>query len=107
GIVPLKFGGAKFSRRQIQRREADAISNLSQGSEKVIFLRTERRVSGGSGRDHARHFTSHKFFRDPGIFHLLADGDLESLAYELGDVAFGGVVGYPAHRDRDPFFLVA
>ena len=36
GVGSLKFGGAKFSGREIERRETDAISDLSQGSRKLF-----------------------------------------------------------------------
>jgi len=37
--------------------------------------------------------------RRPGVFHLLADGDLEPLAQELGQVGIDGVMGHAAHGD--------
>ena len=76
-------------------------------AEKVIFLGAKLRVSRSARRHHASDFAFHQLLGNAGIFHLFADGHLESLADELGDVAFGGVVGNSAHRHGNAFFLVA
>ena len=59
------------------------------------------------GRKNASDFAADDLLRNFGIFHLLADGDLESLADQLGDVAFGCVIGHATHGDGDPFFLIS
>ena len=87
-----EFGRAKFARRKIQRREARpgfilgalmAVAVCSrrrldrhQRCEKIIFLRSQRRIGGGARRDHACDLAPHQLFRQTGIFHLLADCDL-------------------------------
>ena len=86
-------------------------SDLRQRGEKIIFVGPEKRIGGGAGRDHSRYFAAHKFcsdllFGDAGIFHLLADGNFETFADELANVAFGGVVRYSAHGHSDAFFFV-
>ncbi len=65
------------------------------------------RIRRRARRDHARDFALDDLLRHARIFHLFADGDLESLANQLGNVVLGRVVGHTAHRDGDAFFLVA
>ncbi len=47
------------------------------------------------------------FLGELGVLDLVADGDLVSLANELGDVALGGVVGNSAHGEGDAIYLLA
>ena len=104
---PLEFRGAKFSGGKIERRKADGIFRARHAGQEVVFLGAELRVSRGARRDHARDFALDQLLGDSRVLHLLADGDLESFADELGDVVFGRVVGHAAHGDGDAFFLVA
>ncbi len=58
-------------------------------------------------RDDARDFALDQFLGEPGVFHLVADGDAMALLDEARDVAFGGVIGHAAHGDGGALFLVA
>ncbi len=58
-------------------------------------------------REHARDLALHQLLGEPRVFHLLADGDLEALANELGNVVFRRVIGHAAHGNGDALFLVA
>ncbi len=77
------------------------------GAEKVVLLRAELRVGGGAGGDHAGDLAAHQLLGELGVLHLVADGDLVSLADELGDVALGGMVGNSAHGQGDAIDLLA
>ncbi len=55
-------------------------------------------VGQRAGRHHADDLAAHQPLGLLGVLHLLADGDPESLAHELGDVAVGGVERDAAHR---------
>ena len=107
GVFALKLGGAKFAGGEVEGGEADALSGLGDGGEEIVFFGTEGRICGGAGSDDASDFSPHQFFRQAWILDLLADCDFESLADQLRDIAFGGVVGYAAHGDGDAFFFVA
>ncbi len=103
----MKLGGAKLAGGKIERRETDVIAVLGNARQEIVFFRLKLRVSRRSRRDHARHFALYNLFRRPRVFHLFADGNLESLANQLGDIVLGRVIGHAAHRDGDAFFLVA
>ncbi len=75
--------------------------------QKIIFLGAKRGIGGGARRDYAGDFAPHQFLGHTRIFHLLADRDLESFADQLGNVAFGGMMRYAAHRYGDALFFVA
>ena len=60
----------------------------------------ELRVGDGARRDHADDLAPHELLALGGRLHLLAHGDLLPGADEAGDVAVGGVVRDPRHRDR-------
>ena len=106
-VFSLKFGGAKFAGGKIEGGESGALAGLRDRGEKIVFLGTERRIGRRARRDHARDFTPHQLLGQSRILHLLADGDLESLADQLRDVAFGSVVRHAAHGNGDAFFFVA
>ena len=89
------------------RRSRRARRSARRRARKLFSSELSEESAAVPGRDHASDFAPHQFLRNARIFHLLADGDLESLADQLRDVAFGGVVGNAAHRDGDAFFLVA
>ena len=74
---------------------------------KLFSSELEGRICGGAGGDDPRDFAPHQFLGQARIFDLLADRDLESLADQLRDVAFGGVVRHAAHGNGDAFFFVA
>ena len=107
GIVALKFGRTKFAGREIQCREAESISSPRHASQEIIFFRAEMHVSRGAWRKHTRDLALYQRLGNARIFHLFADGDLKSLADQLGNVTFGRVVRHAAHRYRDAFFLIA
>jgi hypothetical protein len=101
------FRGAKLAGGEIQRGEANPVSHLRQRCQEIIFFGPEKRIRRCSGRDHARDFAAHEFLGEASVFHLLADGDLETFANELADVAFRRVVRHSAHGHGDAFFFVA
>ena len=106
-IFPVKLGRAKFAGRKIQRRKPHAIAALRHRRQKIIFFRAKRRIRRRPRRDDPRHFPPHQLLGQPGIFHLLADGDFESLADELRDVSFSRMKRHAAHGNGHAFFLVA
>ncbi len=84
---------------------------MRESSEKIVFVRIKGRIGSGAWGDDARDFAAYEFRAELfpgelGIFHLLADGDFETFPDEFADVAFGGVVGNPAHGNGDTFFFV-
>src|SRR5208283_3137983 len=89
GVVALKLRGPKFAGREVKRRKPHGVASARYAAEKIILLGTEMRVGRSSRRQHARDFALHQLLRHAWVFHLLADGDLESLANELGDVVLG------------------
>ena len=107
GVFALEFGGAKFAGGKVEGGEADALSSLRDGGEKIVFFGAERGIGRCARGDDASDFSPHQLLRHSRVFDLLADGDLEALADQLRDVAFGGVMGDAAHRDGDAFFFVA
>ncbi len=67
------------------------------GGEEVVLLGPEVvRLQDQTRRHNADHIPLHDPFCLPRIFHLLADGDLESVLDEPGDVTGRGVPGYAA-----------
>ncbi len=106
-VFALELGGAKFAGGKVEGGEAHALAGLRDRGEKIVFLGTQRRICRRARRDYPSHFPPHQFLGQARILHLLADRDLESLADQLGDVAFGRVMGHAAHGDGDAFFLVA
>ena len=107
GIVAGKFGGAKLAGRKIECGESRGISGARDAGQKVVLLRTKLRVGRGARRQYARDLALHQLLGEPRVFHLLADGDLEALANQLGDVVLGRVIRHAAHGNGDAFFLVA
>src|SRR5579872_3364479 len=101
-----KLGCPKFTRRKVQSRKPHAISYLRERCEKVVLFRSERRIGGRARRNDPRHLSTNQLLRNLGIFHLFADGDLESTANQLSDVSLSRVVGHAAHRHCNSFFLV-
>ena len=107
GISSAKLSRAKFAGREIERRETYFVALLGNACQEVVLLRLELRVGRRARRDHARHFALDDLLRHPRVFHLIADGDLESLANQLGDVVLRRVIRHAAHRNGDALFLVA
>jgi hypothetical protein len=107
GRIAGKFGGAEFARRKIESGESDAIAEGCDGGQEVVLLGGSARSRGGAGSDYAGHFAADQLFCEARVFDLFANRDFEAAADQLGDIAFGGVIGNAAHRDVDAFFLVA
>ena len=103
----MKFGGAKLAGRQIERGKAGGVSGAGHAGQKVVFLRAQMRVGRGSRREHARDLALHQLLGQPRIFHLLADGDLESFANQFGNVVFRRVIRHAAHGNGGALFFVA
>ena len=104
---PVKLGGAKFAGGQVERGESGGVSRPRHAGQEVVLLRAELCVDRGARRQHARDFALHQLLGHARVFHLLADGDLEALADELGDVVVGRVIRHAAHGDGRALFLVA
>ena len=103
---------AEFSGRKIQCGEANAVANLCQCRQEIIFFRAQQGIRSRTWRDDPRHFAPHQFGADllpgqPRILHLLADGHLEAFADQFANVAFRGVMRNSTHRHGDAFFFVA
>ena len=87
-------------------RTASAASRLAPRASKQAVL-GER-----AGRDHARHLAVHDRLRPPllgrlWVFHLLADGDAEARADQLGEVGVGRVHRHAGHGDGLALVLAA
>ena len=65
------------------------------------------RFGGRAGRDYAHDFAADEFFAGAGFLHLIADGYAVPGADQPRDVAFRGVIGNAAHRDRLALFAIA
>ncbi len=87
-------GRAERARRAMQREE-----------EVVRGPVQELRVGDGARRDDADDLAPHQLLALGGRLHLLAHGDLLARSDEARDVAVGGVVRDPRHRDRPLAFL--
>src|SRR5260221_2674245 len=110
GAGAAKFGGLKFSSREIDEGEADrgCSSALRNGGEKIVFAGVENGdISGGARSYSADDFAAKEFFAEAGRFHLIADGDFETVADQASDVAVGGVIRHAAHGNGLTFFAVA
>ncbi len=107
GVIALELGGAKFASREIERRESHSIARARHAAQEVVLLGAEMRVGSGARREHPRDLALHQLLGDSRVLHLLADGDLESFANELGDVILSRVVGDTAHGYRNALLLVA
>ena len=106
-VGALKLGGAKFAGGKIKRGKASGVLCDTDRREKIILVGFQSRVGGGARSYYPRDLTAHQFFGQAGVFHLVADGHLETLAYQLGDVIFRAVVRHAAHGDGDALLLVA
>ncbi len=106
-VFSLELGGTKFAGGEVEGGKAGALAGLRDGGEEIIFFGTERRIRRRARCDHPGDFTPHQFLGQPRVLHLFADGDLESPANQLRDIAFGGMVRHAAHGDGDTFFLIA
>ena len=107
GRLAGKFGGSELAGGKIERGKSDVVADGCHGGEKVVFFGVEGGVGGGAGSDDAGHFAADEFLGEAGVFNLFANSDLETAADQLGDVAFGGMIRYAAHRDVNALFLVA
>ena len=107
GLGTMKFGGAKLAGRKVEGGKSNAVVMAGERAEKIVFLRPGLCVNGGARGEHPRDFASHQLGCQLRVLHLVANRDLISLAHELADIAFGGVVGHSAHGNGNAFFLVA
>ncbi len=107
GVVTDKLGGAKLASRKIECGKSDGISGARHAGQKVVLFRVKMRIHRRSRREHARDLALHQRLGQPRILHLLADGDLEALANQLGNVVVGGVIGHAAHGNGSALFFVA
>ena len=91
--------------RQLNRRDRRLAGAQGDGGQAVGAARVEQAVLGqGAGRDHPHHIAADDGFgaalpRLGRILHLLADGDLEAGADQLGQIGLGGVHRHPGHGD--------
>ncbi len=70
------------------------------GGDQVILPFAEQRLVGDGARgDDANDLALHRSLTGGGIPHLLADGGGFTELYQLGQVAFDGVIGHPRHGD--------
>ncbi len=107
GVVTNKFCGAKLAGRKIKCGKSHRVSGTRNAGEEVVLFRVEMSVHRRSRREHARDLALHQRLREPGILHLLANGDLEALANQLGNVVIGRVIGHAAHGNCSALFFVS
>src|SRR2546427_5140225 len=78
------------------------------GREEIVFAGVKNRpVSSRTRRYDAHHLAAHELFAWAGLFHLIANRDLEAGADQARDVAVGGVIRHTAHGNRLTLFAVA
>ncbi len=111
GLGAAEFGGAEFAGGEIEGGEAnDATRSLPwRATAQRKLFSSEPSCESAAVPGVTTRVTSRRtsFLVSFGILDLVADGDLISLANELGDVAFGGVVGNSAHGEGDAIDLLA
>ena len=97
-----KLRRAKLPCRQVQQRQSHAgCAARSPGADArqpVALLGPQARVDHGPRRKHPRDLAPDDLLRQPGVFHLIAQGDAVALAQKPLDVLFGRMVGNAAHR---------
>ena len=64
-------------------------------------------VGGRAGSDDAHDLAAHQLLAGAGLFHLVADGDLEAGAQQPRDVGLRGVKGDAAHGHGLASFAIA
>jgi hypothetical protein len=106
-ITAAKLGGAKLTGRKVEHSHAEDLTLLGHTREEAVFLCAKLRIGRRAGCDDPRHLALHECLGYARVLHLLADGDLEPLTNQLGNVVLGGVIRHPAHGDGGTFFLVA
>ena len=95
-----------LARGQLHGRHGRLAGPHGHGGQAVGAARVQQAVLGqGAGRDHpddvtADHRLGAALLGLGRVFHLLADGDLEAQADQLGQVGFRRVLRHPGHRDR-------
>ena len=89
----------------VEPGEAEPPLRLAEGGEVVVAARLEERVLGqGARRDDADDVAGHHRFVSAlagrcRVLGLLADGHLEALGYQAGQIGFMAVHGHAAHGD--------
>src|SRR6266481_1986170 len=78
------------------------------GCEEIVFASVEEGdVGGGARGDDTHDFSANELLAWAGLFHLIANRDLEAGADQARDVAVGGVIRHTAHGNRLTLFAVA
>ena len=97
---------AESARRNIDPSQRGLVAHGRETGKKVVAARLEQRILGQRPRcDKAHDVAGDDRFRAAllglgGVLHLLGDGDTETLADQGQQIAFGGMDGHAAHRDR-------
>ena len=110
GAATGEFRGLKFTGGKIDESKTDGRTRgmFGDGREETVFTGVEEGAVGScTWCDDAHDFTAHEFFAGAGLFHLIANGDLEPGADQPRDIAFGSMVGNAAHGNGLALFAVA
>ncbi len=93
-------GDEELTGGDVQEREAEGLLPVGGYRHQVMGSRRaeHRGVDQGSRGDHPRDIPLHHAFCGLRVLDLIADHHLVALAYQAGDVAVGGVVGYARKR---------
>ena len=65
--------------------------------QEVVPLLVQARIEGRARRKDPCHFPFYQLLGEPGVLHLVADGDPVALAQQPREVGFDGMVGNAAH----------
>ncbi|MNF60244.1 hypothetical protein D3C84_418570 [compost metagenome] len=112
-VDPLQFRQQVFPAFDFQHREVtagdvqhgqaeQALIAEYRGDQVIATLVQQRLVADGAGGNDAHHLTIHRTFAGRRVADLLTDHHRLTEFDQLRQVAFGGVVWNPAHRNRLP-----
>ena len=95
------FQHAEAAAGDVQHRQAkQALVAQHRRQQVVAALIQQRLIADRTRRDDAHHLALHRALAGGRVADLFADHHRFAELDQLGQVAFGGVVGNPAHRDR-------
>ena len=94
----LHLHAGPLARGDVRPDEGPVVSLPESGSQIIVAAGVQVGVfQYGAGRHHAGHGPLHEPLGGLGVFGLVADGHMEALVDELGDVGLCGMPGHTAH----------
>ncbi len=93
---------------EVHGGQGQGVAVAADAGDKIVQAAVQRfHFQGGRRRQDVGDLPAHEPLGQGRVLHLLADGDLEALAQQLGGIIFPGVVGNAAQRHRVLLVLVA